>query len=134
MLQSIQIISLESLHSRLGGQPTIPTSCVCAYTSTCNHHLILWGYFLSISLPFKFHFPTFPSVIVPVVVATVTVAMVIIVAIVLIVVCVRYKMRVILREDYEAMTNRVEVSLPCPQILHYHTWCTALYVVLWHGE
>ena len=38
-------------------------------------------------------------------VATVTVAMVIIVVMVLVVVCVRYKMRVILREDYEAMSQ-----------------------------
>ena len=65
----------------------------------------MWGHFLSIFLPFKFHFPAVPSIVVPVVVATVTVAMVIIVVMVLVVVCVRYKMRVILREDYEAMSQ-----------------------------
>ena len=66
------------------------------------------------------HFPAVPSIVVPVVAATVTVAMVIIitmvisVALVLVVVCVRYKMRVILREDYEAMTqpDRGEFALP----------------------
>jgi hypothetical protein len=46
-----------------------------------------------------------PSIVVPAIVATVTVAMVIIVVMVLVVVCVRYKMRVILREDYEAMSQ-----------------------------
>ena len=57
------------------------------------------------------HFPAVPSNVVPVVAATVTVAMVIIIAIVisvalvLVAVCVRFKMRVILREDYEAMTQ-----------------------------
>ena len=45
----------------------------------------LSGYFLSISLPFKIHFPAVPTAVVPLVDVTVTIVMVIIVVMAIIV-------------------------------------------------